>query len=154
MVGFKFHEVMEGTLRRAGESADRAFRFEFEVVAPSALGFLTTVVGETKGLVNVEGLATDAPAEGTLEMSPFIGRRLRYRFVMKADDGREYRFDGAKSISYVRPLSTWTTLPGTLYDSEGKAWGTAMLRFPLQRELLNLVASFRPVRDAESAFHG
>lgn len=154
MIGFKFHEVMEGTLRRAGETADRPFRFDFEVVAPSALGFLTSVVGETRGTVNVEGLANGAPAEGTLEMSPFLTRRLRYRFVMKADDGREYRFDGAKSLSYLRPVSTWTTLSGTLYDSEGKVWGTALLRFPLQRELVNLLASFRPVRDAESAFHG
>ena len=154
MLGFKFHEVMEGTLQRSGESFDRPFRFDFEVVAPSALGFLTTVVGETKGTVHIDGLAKDAPAEGTLEMSPFLGRKLRYRFAMKADDGREYRFDGAKSISYLRPLSTWTTLPGTLYDPEGKVWGTALLKFPLQRELLNLLTSFRPVRDVEGEFHG
>ncbi|MHB8874320.1 MAG: hypothetical protein ACYC8T_11590 [Myxococcaceae bacterium] len=154
MLGFKFHEVMEGTLQREGETFDRPFRFEFEVVAPSALGFLTSVVAEMRGTARIDGLAKDGPAEGTLEMSPFLRRQLRYRFTLKADDGREYRFDGQKSINYLRPLTTWTTLPGTLYDPEGKVWGTALLRFVMKRELVNLLTSFRPVRDPVGAFHG
>ncbi len=148
MLGFSFNEVMEGTVQRDGERFDRPFRFEFVVTAPSALGFFTDVVGETKGTVRIDGLAKEAFAEGTLEMSPFLKRRLRYEFRLKADDGQDYRFDGTKSISYLRPLTTWTTLPGTLYDSKGKVWGTALLRFSLRRELLSLLGSFRAVREA------
>jgi hypothetical protein len=154
MLGFSFREMMEGTAQRDGERFDRPFRFDFDVRAPRLLGFFRTVVGEAKGRVRLDGLAKDAQAKGTLELSPFAQKRIRYQFQFQADDGRGYRFDGHKTIDMLKPLAAWTTLPGTIFDSDGRAWGTATLRFSFQRHFAPLLSSFRIVRHAERVAHG
>src|SRR3990170_3886232 len=129
MLGFSFREVMAGTVQRPGERFDRPFTFELDVVAPSVTGLFTSVTGEATGTVRIDGLARDAAARGFLELSPLAGRRIRYCLDLTGDDGKPYRFDGHKSIDWLRaPLQTWTTLPGAVYDEAGQVWGEATLR--------------------------
>jgi hypothetical protein len=142
-LGFTFHETMEGTIVRAGERFDRPFRFEFDVRAPNVLGFATTAVGEMDGTVRLDGLAKDAPARGHIELSPVHHNTIRYVFDFTGDDGKTYRFDGAKTTTARRHLVGWTTLPGKLYDDTGAVWGDALLRFSLRRDLRALLKSFR-----------
>jgi len=143
ILGFRFHEVMEGTVQRDGERFDRPFRFELDVRAPSVLGFATTAVGEAVGTVRIDGLARDVPARGTLELSPVLGNFIRYAFDFTADDGKSYRFDGSKKTTLRRHLVGWTTLPGKVYDEAGRVWGEATLRFSLRKHLRQLVRSIR-----------
>jgi hypothetical protein len=142
LLGFYFREKMEGTVQRAGERFDRTFRFEFDVHAPNVLGFVTTAVGECTGQVHVDGLAKNAPATGRIELSPLRRKTVRYVFDFTGTDGARYRFDGSKRVTVRRHLVGWTTLPGHLYDAQGNVWGDALLRFPLRRELRNLLGSF------------
>ena len=146
MIGFRIHEVMEGTIQRQGEAFDRPFRIDVAVVFPSLLGIFRAVVGRAAGFVRIDGLGRRAPAEGTLELSPFWKRIVRYTFDLHADDGRTYHFDGHKTITTRGFLRSWTTLPGTLVDDSGAVWGTGVLRFSFRRHLLGLLASFRLVR--------
>jgi hypothetical protein len=145
-LGFSFHEVMEGTLQRDGESFDRPFRFELEVRAPDVLGFFSTAVGEAIGRVRIDGLAKDAPARGTLELSPLRHGRIRYTFTFPADDGNTYKFDGKKTITGLTRRRGWTLLPGAVYRDDGTEYGKATLRFSFPRHLPGLLRSvrFRP----------
>jgi hypothetical protein len=143
MIGFYFREIMEGTVQRAGERFDRPFRFELDVTAPSILGFATTAVGEAEGKVTLDGLAKDAPAKGRLELSPFHRQTIRYVLEFEGNDGKRYRFDGSKKTTVRRHLIGWTTLPGTVYDEQGAAWGEASLRFSLPRHLPGLLRSIK-----------
>jgi hypothetical protein len=143
ILGFSFHEIMEGTVQREGERFDRPFRFELDVRAPSVLGFATTAVGEAVGTVRIDGLARDVPARGTLELSPVQGNFIRYEFEFTGDDGKKYRFDGSKKTTLRRHLVGWTTLPGKVYDEAGRVWGSAVLRFSLRKQLRQLMKSVR-----------
>jgi hypothetical protein len=150
MLGFTFHEVMEGTLQRDGERFDRPFRFELEIRAPSVVGFLTTVMGEATGRAHVTGLAKDAAASGRMELSPFGKREIRYEFELTGDDGKKYRFDGRKNINWLRALKSWTTLPGLVYDEHNNIYGTAVLRFSMRNHLPGLLKSIRFTRGAHA----
>lgn len=153
MIGFYFREVMEGVVQRDGERFDRPFRFEFDVTAPSVLAFATTAVGEASGTVRLDGLAKDAPAKGRLELSPLLGRSIRYVFDFTGTDGKTYRFDGAKTTTLRRHLVGWTTLPGAVYDEQGNVWGKAVLRFSMSRHLRGLLSSIRLHRGRPGVAH-
>jgi hypothetical protein len=142
LLGFYFREKMEGSVQRTGERFDRSFRFDFDVHAPSILGFATTAVGDCTGTVRIDGLAKNVPARGRIEISPWRKRTVRYVFDFTGDDGKRYRFDGQKRVTLRRHLVGWTTLPGHVYDADGNVWGEAVLRFSLRRELRNLLRSF------------
>lgn len=150
MLGFTFHEVMEGTLQRDGEKFDRPFRFELDVRAPSVVGLVKSVTGEAIGRAHVTGLAKDAPAIGHMDISPFDKKEIRYEFEMVGDDGKTYRFDGRKSINWLRVLTTWTTLPGLVYDEKNNIYGTALLRFSLKNHLRPFLRSLRLTRAANA----
>lgn len=137
----EFAEAMSGTWRPAG-GVDRALRFDVSVRMDGLLRPFGTATGRLQGVVNADGLARRAPLTGTIEVSPVERRRIRYTFDFTGDDGHPYRFDGWKSINWLRPLSTWTTLPATILDRRGAAVGTAITRFPL-RETPGLVRSVR-----------
>ncbi len=126
-----FVESMTGTWQRGGDPP-APFRFDIEVETPEPIRPFGTVVGAINGTVDAAGLATAAKMSGTIEISPVIERRIRYTFEFPGDDGNPYRFDGWKSLSWLHPLRTWTTLPGTIYDSGGSIVGTADTRFPLR----------------------
>jgi hypothetical protein len=143
MIGFSFHEVMEGALERSGERFDRPFRFDFDVRFPQALGVLSSAVGRAVGKVRIDGIAKDAPAEGTLELAPLGKRRIRYEFSFRGDDGQRYHFDGSKTIGGMSHTRGWTHLPGELRGEDGSLVGTARLRFSMKRHLRGLLGSFR-----------
>ncbi|MEI8083647.1 MAG: hypothetical protein WCI74_17565 [Actinomycetes bacterium] len=146
--GVGFSEAMVGQWRRVGESADRPFRFDVAVMTEKMLTPFGVVNGDLHGTVTAEGLASGTPIAGTIEISPLELHRLRYTFTTIADDGREYRFDGWKTIRGVRLLRAMTTLPITVYGPDGGVIGTGLTRFPLQTAAAWL-GSFR-VKRAEA----
>lgn len=139
----RFHEVMEGVLQKPNERFDRAFRFELDIDMPRCERAVWGVaVGKAVGQVWIDGVANGVPAEGVLEMSPLRRRRLRYAFDFEVD-GKKHRFDGHKTLTLRKPLRGWTTLPGKVFGPDGDEVASAVLRFHLRRDLLDLVRSFR-----------
>ena len=141
-LGFAVSEVMEGSLRRPGENFDRPFRFDLAVVFPALWRIFLVAVGRATGTVHIDGMARDAVAIGTLELSPFRRKLARYTFTFTTDDGNEYRFDAWKSAG-LNPRRAWTTLPGRLYDAQGEVCATATLHFSFRRHFPGLLRSFR-----------
>ena len=152
MTGFSFEEVMEGTLRKEGQTRARHFKFVFDVEVPELREFFRGVaIGPAVGRVDIEGMASGASAEGSLELSPYVERRIRYVFEFTGDDGERYRFDGEKHIDWRRAAVTWTTLPGTLFDAAGTPVALALLRLSFRHHLRGLLTSFRLRRHAVGA---
>jgi len=141
-LGFEVAEVMEGSLRRPGENFDREFRFDLRVAFPALWRILMVAVGRARGTCHIDGVARNAPAVGTLELSPFRRRLARYTFTFVADDGEEYRFDGWKSMR-LDIRRGWTTLPGKVFDANGDEWATATLHFSFRYHFPGLLQSFR-----------
>ncbi|HEY1957486.1 MAG TPA: hypothetical protein VGH28_17830 [Polyangiaceae bacterium] len=146
MIGFAFHEIMEGSVQRLGERFDRPFRFEVDVSTPKVIA--RVAMCDAEGSLRIDGFAKDAHAKGRLEMSPLVERRIRYVLDFEADDGERYQFDGSKRIAPFGALphtllESWTTLPGLVTRASGATWGHALLRFHMGRDLRGLLASMR-----------
>ncbi len=146
MIGFAFHEIMEGSIVRVGERFDRPFRFEVDVSTPKLVA--RVAMCEAEGFLRLDGLTKHARATGRLEMSPLVERRIRYVLDFVGDDGARYQFDGSKRIARFGALphvllKSWTTLPGAVTAEGGETWGRALLRFHMGRDLRGLLSSMR-----------
>ena len=142
MIGFGFHEIMEGSIERVGERFDRPFRFEVAVSTPKLIA--RVAMCDAEGFLRIDGLAKNARATGRLELSPLVEHRIRYVLDFTGDDGKRYQFDGSKTGLRgfgPRLLKNWTTLPGVVTGEDGNVWGHAVLRFHMRRDLKQLVSS-------------
>jgi autotransporter translocation and assembly factor TamB len=148
-----FREVMEGTIRLAGEDSPRPIRLDLNVDLPGLIHPWSDLEGPMTGHVHVEGWADDTGAVGTLQVAPLAAGRIRYQISFTASDGRRLRFDGWKSIQLSRPARSMTRLPATVTDADGAVLGEASLRFQLRRDLVGFLSGFRfPAgEDAEPA---
>ncbi|MEZ4399635.1 MAG: hypothetical protein R3B06_06435 [Kofleriaceae bacterium] len=141
-MGFGFAETMQGTWHRADDGEVGRFAFTVKVSSGPLAGFQRTRLATMSGTVDVAGLATRQPLAGTMELRPWLGRRIRYRFEFTGDDGERYGFDGQKDIRWLDARRTWTELPGEITDAGGRLVGTAKARFDLRADMVAFVRSF------------
>jgi hypothetical protein len=147
-------EVLTGTLRLAGEAADRPLRLALRVTAPGAVHPLADLRAAVAGRVEVPGFADDPDAAGELHIAPLRGRRIDYRLGFTALDGRRLRLDGGKAVALRRPVHSMTRLRVRVLDEAGQVVGDAALRFDLRTELVPFLASLRLHRTARPAATG
>ncbi|MEV4008403.1 hypothetical protein [Actinomadura sp. NPDC049753] len=138
-----FAEVMEGSLRLAGEDRDRPMRLELTADLPGVLRPWGDAEGALTGRVRVPGWADDPAASGRLRVAPMAARRIRYTLGFTAGDGRRLRLDGWKTVSPRRPVRSMTFLPLTVTGEDGAVVGEARLRFDLRRDLARFLGGFR-----------
>lgn len=128
----RFSERMVGQLE-GGLAGEVGFALEARTRSGWAIG--GPLVAELAGAVAVTGVATAAPARGTLRVDPFGAKEVRYELGFVGDDGGRWRLEGAKVIEWRRPLQSWTVLPATLRradPTDGEAIvASARLRFAL-----------------------
>jgi hypothetical protein len=142
--GFKFSENMYGTYTPTWENgAERRFIFHVDAFSDNLLRTLRDGKVETVGHVEAEGLAAHAPLRGFMIIKPLLARVIRYEFQFTGDDGAAYRFAGEKTIRHLHPFRTWTTLPGSIYDSGDREIAQSMVRFD-RREMVPFLRSFKP----------
>jgi hypothetical protein len=144
MPGFSFRETMSGSYWRLDAPTDeRAIAFTIEARAADLRRFARDKTWRITGAVDVEGLASARPLEGTLAFKLLDERRLPYRFAFEGDDGQRYELSGQKEISPLALLDSMTVLPASLYDARGEEIGRATLRFDARRDLGRWMKSFR-----------
>jgi hypothetical protein len=142
--GFRFDETMSGTYAYNDQPDQRRpFSFSVEARADSILRHLRTAKTTLSGTLEAPGLAAHAPIEGTLVMAPLTRRIIRYEFAFTGDDGKPYRFEGQKDIRLLKPLSSFTTLPASIYDASGNEVATADTRFDLRGDAVQFFTSWR-----------
>lgn len=141
----RFTETMSGTWQRSGSEEMLPMTFTVRVETSGRMRAFGTVAGKLDGTISVEGLASDAVAKGSIEMSPIEHRRIRYLLDFDGHDGRAYHFDGWKSIDWLHARKSWTTLPGTITDASGDVVGVATLYFAVG-DLPKFLTSMRPAQ--------
>jgi hypothetical protein len=142
LLGFRFNERMAGSYRSASGGPDRPFHFEVDVICPETL--VRVIEGTARGRLTMEGVASDVHADGWLKISPFFKRTVAYQLTFTGADGKARRFEGHKTIRWLRTLRSWTTLPGKVVDANtGAVEAEVLARFDLRRELLPLIKSLR-----------
>lgn len=147
-----FSETMSGTWTPVDGSGRRVLSFSVDADATDAVDYLKDGGMQLSGVMRAEGLATEAPAEGRLEVQP-LRRRIAYRLEFEGDDGNLYRFEGQKTLSVFRPFKSATTLPGEIADRHGKLIGRGIVRFDLRRDLVSFLRTFRPARNESRQLH-
>jgi hypothetical protein len=144
-IGLRFKENMYGhyeVLEGPEAGKERHFVFHWVVDSPGLIMTLRGGRTAATGWVEAEGLAGRADLEGWFVLRPVVQRFIRYEFTFTGDDGRRYRFEGQKTLRHLHPARTWTTLPGVIYDDQGKEWARSLSRFHF-RELHHLLFSIR-----------
>lgn len=147
MIGLTFHETMRGHWYRLESPGDER-PIEFTTIArvPRIADLLGNAVANLKGRVVADGLTAGAEFEGSLGLGALVReRRLPYAFSFRGDDGRKYRFDGAKEVELRDIPRTMTTLPAYLFDDAGNEVGRAILHFDLRGDLFKFLRSWKPV---------
>ncbi|MEW2422901.1 hypothetical protein AB0911_20385 [Streptomyces nigra] len=139
--GTVFRETLLGRVRLDGEDRERPVRLDLVARADAVVLPHRTTRAELTGRVRIAGRADDAEATGELEIAPLTRRRIRYRLTFTLE-GRRLELDGWKSLTPVRPVTSMTVLPYSLYE-KGRPAGSGTLRFPLGTQLLPFLASFR-----------
>ena len=141
-VNIAFKEVLTGTFARSdGSKLSEDMRCELTLKA-KGFGEVLGGVWNLDGTISLHGLAQEAKVIGTLEMALFSRRRLDYEFGFEGDDGRVYRLEGKKTIRYLRPLDTLTTLPFSVSDDRGETVAEGTAAFDM-KNLPRLVSSLR-----------
>ncbi len=144
-LGFEFQEVMNGTYTRVGESEPpRRIGLRGRIQAPNAVRHLQDGEARLDGTLEMEGFAEEVPITGTVEITPFTKKVIRYEFGFVANDGRPYRFVGQKNIKLKSFLASMTTLLGTVVDQEGREVARATLKFDVKADLLPILVSWKP----------
>jgi hypothetical protein len=146
VIGLHFRERMSGSWYRLESPADeRPIEFSGDVTVGKLTELLGNTVAMMRGRVTATGLTRGAEFEGTLGLGALVReRRLPYAFSFRADDGRTYRFDGAKEVSVLDLTRSMTTLPAYLFNDKGDEIGRAVLHFDLRSDLVKFLRSWRP----------
>jgi hypothetical protein len=144
MAGFSFRETMSGSYWRLDAPTDeRAIAFTIEARAGDLRRFARDKTWRIAGTVDVEGLATARPLDGTLAFKLLDEQRLPYRFAFEGDDGQRYELSGQKEINPLALVDSMTVLPASLYDASGEEIARATLRFDARHDLGRWMKSFR-----------
>ena len=147
-LGFMFEETMTGTFTRTGKpDQGGALRVNLRARSEDVRKYWKDRLVAVEGTIDMEHLADDVPVTGTIEISPFKKKIIRYELDFTGDDGRPYRYLGQKDIRFSDLVGTWTTCNGAIVDAKGEEIARGTVRFDL-KDLAPFVASWRP------ALHG
>lgn len=130
-----FVETMRGTLVD-GEGQSHAVSFEVSAEGEGRGRFRLT------GLAHAAPWAANAPASGTLVISPTL-RFIRYQVRFPAA-GATWELRGEKRPTLRAPVASMTTLPVELFDAAGARRATGRMTFALA-ELPGFLASWLPL---------
>jgi len=145
MAGLHFRERMQGRLYLLAEplkEISATLDLEARIHARDRSASVT-------GRVTIEGIATDAPVQGTLGLLALGDKRLPYDVFFVTDAGARWRMRGEKDITYLAPVTSLTVLPVTVYEepadgSEAREVARGTLQFDWRRDLGSMLRSLRP----------
>ena len=143
-VGFAFRETMSGSYHRLdAPGVEKPMSFTIRADIATIVRFAIDPTAQIQGEVDAEGLADHKPLRGTMEINPFLKRKVVYDFHFPDNTGTECRFHGEKEVEPLRLAESMTTLPGSIFAGEREV-ARAVLRFALKQDLLRFLLSFKP----------
>jgi nucleoside-diphosphate-sugar epimerase len=143
--GFQFRQRLRGTFgTEDGRLVDQPLEFNVTGRASSVRAFARDNIATLRGTITMDGFATDARLEGTLEAALLNKGRFIYEFDFTSDAGQRCHFRGIESVEPVNLLQTMTTMELVVDDEAGARLATGMAKFDIRADLLRMAASFRP----------
>jgi nucleoside-diphosphate-sugar epimerase len=143
--GFQFRQRLSGTFEtQDGRIVDRPMEFNVTGRATSVRRFAVDNIATLRGVVNMEGFATDAHLEGTLEAALLRKGKFIYEFDFTADDGTRCHLRGIEDVEPINLLETMTTMELVVTNDSDERLATGIAKFDIRADLLNMAESFRP----------
>lgn len=101
------------------------------------------MVGDIRGSVTIDGLCSQSPCSGSLELRYFKDHTVRYTFSFEVD-GKSYEYVGEKVNIHLRnlPWSHTTCFGRVVLQETGELVSTSVTHFRM-RSLPRFMASFR-----------
>ena len=124
------------------EGHEAPMMFQVDAVAPGPQSFVVGTPIQLRGTMTIGGIARTVPTHGQLTVRLFrLGKReLVYELIFTDDQGHQCRYEACKTVSFIRPLSTMTTLKGTVYRG-AESIGSATVHFDL-KDIPGFLSSF------------
>ncbi len=130
-----FREWLSGSYWRLDAPTDeRPVRATLEASAADLAVALRDRTWRLSGVIDAEGMATEAELEGSVSFRVLDERRIPYRFAFYGDDGRRYELSGQKEWVGLKPFESVTLLAASIYDPAGDEVARVTLRFDLRAD--------------------
>ncbi len=140
-IALAWRERYEGVLDNGHD--DPAFgSLELDLTFPNVKQLLVERTALIEGHISLDGIAAQAPVQGTLKVHIASGR-MEIQFAFDGDDGRGYRFSGPKKFGIVSLITDFAHLEGLLIDSEGHTLGQARWAMDLKEGIARTAQSVR-----------
>ncbi|MCA9563090.1 MAG: NAD(P)-dependent oxidoreductase, partial [Myxococcales bacterium] len=138
-------EVLRGEFTGSSPGAPRSGKVTLtaQITAKELGNPLVGMRWDLDGSITLEGLFKERPIAGTLSISLLERRQFRYEFGFQDEDGRVFRFLGAKTINYFRPIRALTQMTFELVSGSGERVASGTLSFDPSRDLARMIASIR-----------
>ena len=141
--GFGFNEALSGERVDPHDGSTHTLRLDLDVELPPVSVLATRLYGFLDGQIEAPGLVPEARVEGTITIEWLGQASARYELGFQDAEGRAYRLEGRKTLSWSSPLESLTTLTGELVDARGRVISTVTLRFELSQQWVPLLVSMR-----------
>lgn len=119
MAAFRFVERLAGKMYLL---ADPLVERDVSVDIDAHLRNLKTRVAQVTGRIRAEGLATNAPLQGTLGLHALHDRRIPYDLAFTDDQKRSLRLRGEKDLSWLAPVETLVVMHFTIGVADAGSW--------------------------------
>lgn len=80
------------------------------------------------GSVTIEGLVTEAPLQGTVDLTWLPAPSVEYQFGFNDRDGHPLRFQGKKRFNLRTPANSWLAVEGEVFNRFGENLGLVRLQ--------------------------
>lgn len=142
--GLAFREAMSGRYWRLdAPENERAIAMTIDAYARDLSDLARDRTFSVTGTIDVDGIASKRPLEGTVALKFVQAGRVHYRLAFRGDDGRRYELGGQKEWSGLAPIHSLTLLDATLYGESGEEFARATLRFDERADWVTWLKSFR-----------
>lgn len=134
----RFQQALVGSYRLSGDAREQPLALELrgtgQALVPG-LGGRVAVEGE----IDANGLASEKPVRGWVELERWVPFAARYELELRADDGRELRLVGERRARLRDLVFSASRVQGRLLDADGQEVGSLELRLDYRRELSRLM---------------
>ena len=130
-----FEQTLVGSYRMKGERLERAMELKVEASPRRPFSVFSRAPLDVTGSIYADGLATQRPVTGRVELRRLSTGRGAYTLRFCGDDGRELSLSLRRHSALRTPIFSFSRFVGELSDAAG-AVGAVELRVDLRRTLL------------------
>ncbi len=130
-----FEQTLVGSYRPEGDVRELALEVKLDAKPAKPFGALSGKPLSVTGSVFADGLATQQPVSGQVDLRRFSTGAGAYQLSFAADDGRKLRLLLRRHAALRTPVFSFSRFVGELLDDAGDRLAQVELRVDLRRTL-------------------